>query len=163
KHWRSGKMDFASPQDITKESFAAKFAVLPKGTAGTLTWKRDLEIILEQVVKIDSAPAATAVLEVAAIGLDPARGALTLAMAPFAARAVGEEFLAKCTGTAALDQLTKIANGEVKFEHQGIGMRAAALRFQGLRGTSGDRALLEHNLAAAEMPIRLACADALRI
>src|SRR5262249_59212341 len=77
--------------------------------------------------------------------------------------AVGENFLVQCTGTVALDQLTKIANGEVKFEHQGIGMRAAALRFQGLRGTSGDRALLEHNLAAAEMPIRLACADALRM
>ena len=28
KHYRSGKMDFASQQDITKESFAARFAVV---------------------------------------------------------------------------------------------------------------------------------------
>src|SRR5439155_2242401 len=83
KVYQTGKIEFGSRRDIGKESIAEKFGLMPKGIVGTITPQRDLEIILEQVVKIDSAAAAEAVLEVAAIGLDKSRFDYKAHMAPF--------------------------------------------------------------------------------
>ena len=164
KLYRTGKLDVSSQEDISRDSIAQKFGVLQKGLVGKITALRDLELILEQVVKLDTPSATEAALEVAAIGLDQGKVIYTTQMLPFAVRATGEKWLAKCTGPTAMDYLGKVARGEVKFDKaNAASMRAAALRVQGTRKESADRALLEKNLGAPEVPVRLACAEALQI
>ena len=163
KLYRSGKLDVSSQEDSTRDSIAQKFGILQKGLVGKITALRDLELILEQVIKLDTPSAAEGALEVAAIGLDQSKVVYTTQMLPFAVRATGEKWLAKCTGPIATDYLGKVARGEVKFDKaNAASMRAASLRMQGARKEGADRALLEKNLGAPEVPVRLACAEALQ-
>ncbi|GDY03496.1 hypothetical protein LBMAG49_28250 [Planctomycetota bacterium] len=162
KSYRAGKIDVRSQQDVGKDSIAGKYGLLPKGVVGSITAQRELAILLELAVKLDSVLGVAAVLEVAAIGLDQSKVPYTIDMAPFLVRAIGEQWLNKCTGSVAIDYLGKAGRGELKWDKTiAASMRAAALRFQGTRKLAADRALLERNLSAPELPIRIACAEAL--
>ncbi len=162
KAYRAGKVDFGSRDDVGKGSIAEKFGVMPKGLLGAITPKRELEVLLEQAVALESTAAAELVLTVAAIGLDHGSVKYKPEMVPFAVRATGEAWLAKFQSPAALEFIAKVARGEQKIDKTyGAGQRAAAIRLLGTRKDDSARTLCEQQLRAAELPLRLAAAEAL--
>lgn len=162
KAYRAGKVDFASLKDIGKGSIADKFGVMPKGVLGAITPKRELELMLEQAVKLETAAAAEVVLTVAAIGLDHGSVKYKPEMVPYAVRATGEQWLAKFTQPAALEYIAKVARGEEKADKTyGAGIRAAAIRLLGTRRDDSARVLCEQQLRSSELPLRLAAAESL--
>lgn len=162
KVYRSGKIAFDDLKDIGKGGIADKFGVLPKGLVGAMTYKRELEVMLDQAVALQTAEAADAVLTIAAVGLDHGTVKYKLEMAPFSVRAVGERALAKFSAAAAIERIAKTARGETKPDKTlGAGVRAAAVRALGARKEDANRTLCEGLLAASELPLRLAAAEAL--
>lgn len=160
KAYRAGKIDYLSPKSILKESIADRYGVLPKGMVGNLDSRRELQILLDGVTRLDSADAIAAVLQVAAVGLD--KGKYTREMAPFIVRDLGEKALQQFKSNEAKDQLLKIARGEVKLDRGiEVAVRAAALRGIGLRKDGTFRSALEQQLGANEPPLRLAAAEGL--
>ncbi|MBK8099061.1 MAG: VWA domain-containing protein [Planctomycetes bacterium] len=161
KAWRAGKIDFTKKESISKDSIAGKKGLLPKGMVGDLTYARELELLFEQAVKLESAEAATTLLQFASAGLDEFK--YTRSMAPFAVRGLAETWLMKFTGQAALDEITKAARGELRVgKDLAAVMKAAALRSVGKRKDKALRAVLEQQLGATELTVRLAAAEGLR-
>ena len=160
KAYRAGKIEFTSRKSILKVSIADKYGVLPEGMVGDLPYDRELKILLEAAVKLDSAEALGAVLEVAAVGLD--QGKYTREMAPSQVRELGEKALQKFTSNEAKDELLKTARGELVLDRGlEVALRAAALRGIGMRQDATFRAAVEQQLGAAEQPLRLAAAESL--
>jgi hypothetical protein len=162
KFYRTGKLEFRSKDNISKDSIALKFGLAPKSGLGTPTWAGDLETILEAVARQDDAAAAQALLDVAAIGLD--QGKYTLEMAPSEVRDVGERWLAKLSSTPARDELAKAARGELKAEKA----RATALQVAGVRGIGlckdgSFRGVVEQALADDDELVRVVAAEALAV
>lgn len=156
-----GKQDDGRPVHIdAKDSFAVKFGLAPKTGLGTSTWAGDLEVILEHVAKLDSAEAAEALLEVAAIGID--RGNYEREMGPIEVRSIGEKWLMRLASPAAIEQLAKGARGELKVEKaRAFAVQAAAVRGLGLMREAGAHATIAQQLAAAEVAVRINAAEAL--
>ncbi len=162
KAYRGGKIDFSSRKDLGKGSISDKFGVMPKGLIGAYTAERELEIMLEQAVALQSAAAAEVVLTVAAIGLDHGKVKYTAEMAPFAVRALAERMAQKLEQPEALAQVRKIALGEARTDAAfGAGPRAAAIRLLGAKKDGSAREVCETQLASKETPLRLAAAEAL--
>lgn len=166
KHYRSGKMVLrpkAGWQPVpldAKDSFAIKFGLAPKTGLGTPTWAGDLEIILEQVAKLDSPEAAQALLEVASTGIDAAE--YTREMAPYEVRSAGEKWLRKLVSQPARDEILKGARGELKVEKsRQVAVQVAALRWVGGAQETGGRAVVAQQLAAADPLVRVTAAEAL--
>ena len=56
KAYRSGKIAFNNiKDDVSKGGIAEKYGLIPKGVVGTITARRELELLLEQAVALDSA------------------------------------------------------------------------------------------------------------
>jgi HEAT repeat protein len=160
--YRAGKVDFASKAALRGDIISEKFGVAPKSQVGDFTAERELQSLLEQTAELQTAPAAEAILTVAAIGLDRGKFKYTEAMVPFAVRELGERFAAKLTAAPALDHVRKIASGEEQIDKAfGAGVRAAAIRMLGARKEVAARSLCETQLRAPEQPVRLAAAEAL--
>jgi HEAT repeat protein len=166
KFYRTGKMHLHSNTDwrpVTinaKDSFAVKFGLAPKGGLGDSTWTGDLELLLEQVAKLDSADAAQSILDVAAIGMDDLD--YTREMAPFEVRAIGEKWAKKLLSRAARDEVAKAARGELKVEKaRAIAIQAAGIRCLGLLQEASSRQVLEQQLASPHVIVRVNAAEAL--
>jgi hypothetical protein len=166
KHYRTGKMllhrktEYQPTYLDPKDSFAVKFGLAPKGGLGDMTWLSDLEAILEQVAKLDSPEAAMALLEIAAVGLDPAD--YTREMAPAEVRAAGEKWLQKIVAQPARNEIVKAARGEAKSDKaRAVAMQAAALRTLGLWRETPARATIEQQLGATDALLRTHAAEAL--
>ncbi len=160
KLYRAGKIDFRSPENIGKDSIAARFGLVAKNATGIQTWAGDLETILAAVLKLETAESAQALVEVAAIGFE--QGKLTLEMAPLEVRNAGEQALAKLPTGAPREELAKCARGEIKVEKaRMLAMRLAAIRGMGRLHDAAFRPVLETLLADADENIRAHAADAL--
>lgn len=160
KLYHAGKIDFRSKQNIAKDSLAMKFGIAPKNGLGNPTWSGDLEAILEAVAKLDTAEAAAALVEVAAIGIDA--GKYTPEMAPYEVRATGERWAAKLTSGPAKDELAKAARGELKVEKaRAAAMQAAGVKCLGLIKDVAYRPALEQALTDADEIVRVTAAEAL--
>lgn len=160
KLYRAGKIDFRSPENIGKDSIAARFGLVAKNATGIQTWAGDLETILAAVLKLETAESAQALVEVAAIGFE--QGKLTLEMAPLEVRNAGEQALAKLPTGAPREELAKCARGEIKVEKaRMLAMRLAAVRGMGRLHDAVFRPVLETLLADADENIRAHAADAL--
>jgi len=160
KLYRAGKIDYRSKDNIARDSVALKFGVTPKSGLGHPTWAGDLATILEAIVALESADAALAVLEVAAIGID--QGKYTVAMAPYDVRSAGESWAAKFTSAAAKEAIAKAARGEVKVEKaQMVAMQTAGVRCLGLLKDGSYRQLLEQALGDGDEIVRVSAAEAL--
>ncbi len=161
KAYRSGKVPFHDRRDMFKDSIANRFGVLPKGLVGAMTWQRELDLLLEMAVEVDTPEAADYLLEFAAVGLDEAK--YTREMAPHLVRDTGEKWVARLKGAAAREQVLKAARGETKVDRsRAVAIRAAALRALGVIAEPAFRATLEQELGHAEMHIRLAAAEGLQ-
>jgi HEAT repeat protein len=161
KTYRSGKIDFNDRVDILKHSIANKFGLLPKGMVGALTYRRELEIMLEQAAQLESAEAADVLLEVASTGLD--QGKYTLEMAPHLVRDLGEKWVTRLKSAPARQRLVEAARGETRADRQrAAAIRAAALRALGTIGDPAYRTTLEEQLGNGEFQVRLAAADGLQ-
>ncbi|MBL9076415.1 MAG: HEAT repeat domain-containing protein [Planctomycetes bacterium] len=159
KLWRSGKIAFASKDNIAKDSLAMKYEVVPRSAFTDPTWAKDLELILEAVARIDDADAARALLEVAAIGID--QGKYTPDMAPASVRDAGERWAAKLRTPAAKEELCRVARGEAKVpKAQATAWRAAAARCLGLIGDPTLLSAIEPLLADPEDVVRFNAAEA---
>jgi HEAT repeat protein len=172
KAWRAGKIDFTVKGDITKTSIAAQMGVLPKGLIGTLTCERELDVMLEQAVALDTAEAAESVLEVTAAGLEDfkefvkdAKEAFkeTRKRAPYLVREMGEKWLVRFKSAAARDLLLKAARCEIKADRAHVpALAAAALRALGTMADPVFRAPLEQGLANAQALVRQGAAEGLQ-
>src|SRR5262245_36916451 len=113
KLWRNGKIEFRRKvlrprelpewEPIGKDSVAVKFGLAPKNPVGDITWHSDLTMILDAVAKLDNAEAAQALLEVAAVGIDP--GKYSVEMAAYDVRSLGEARLAGLQSAAAKEEI----------------------------------------------------------
>ena len=160
--YHGGKMDFRSPENISKDSIAAKFGLTGKNGLGTPTWAGDLDTILEAVAKLDTAEAAAALLEVAAIGMDKA--SYTVEMAPYDVRAAGERWIVRLGSSAAKDELAKAARGELKVDKaRAMPMQVAALRALMLLKDGTSRKAMEQALGSPHEMVRIAAAEALAV
>ncbi|HEX5054327.1 MAG TPA: HEAT repeat domain-containing protein [Planctomycetota bacterium] len=160
--YRAGKIDFRDKQPLRKDSIAAKYGIAPKNGLGNPTWSGDLKMILEAVAQLDTPEAAQALLEVAAIGIDHGRVTYKFEMAPYDVRAMGEEFTARLTTTAAKDEVAKAARGELKVDKdRAVAMRAAGVRCLGLLRDKSYRAAIEAALADTDEIVRVNAAEAL--
>lgn len=138
KLYHAGKIAYTSKDNMAKDSLAMKYKVAPRSELTDPTWAGDLRLILEAVAAQNDEEAATALLEVAAIGID--QGKYTPEMAPAAVRSAAEEWIAKLSSVEAKAALGKAARGELKVGRgQKVAFRAAAARSIGL---VGDRLLL---------------------
>jgi len=161
KLYRAGKIDYRSQQNIAKDSLVTKFG-LPKDSLGSPTWAGDLDAILGEVAKLDTAEAADAVLEVAAIGLEQGRAQYKTFMAPFDVRAAAEKVIPKFTSAAAKEAFARATRGETKFDRdKAPAMRAAAVRCLGLLGDGALRPTIENALGDGEEIVRIQAAEAL--
>ncbi|MGB3970060.1 MAG: HEAT repeat domain-containing protein, partial [Planctomycetota bacterium] len=161
KLYRGGKMDLRAP-NISKDSIAMKYGIAPKNGLGTPTWLGDLEAILEAVARLDTPDAAAAIVEVAAVGLDPA-GKYTPDMAPYEVRATGERWAAKLVSGPAKEELAKAARGEIKVEKARMAaMRAAGVKCLGLLKDAAFRPVLEQALGDGDDKVRVNAAEALK-
>jgi hypothetical protein len=160
KLYRQGKIDYRSKTNIAKDSIALKFGLSPRNGIGDPTWAGDLAVVCEAVAKLDTAEAAQAILEVAAIGID--QGKYTVEMAPHEVRLVGETWAAKFTSTAAKDEFAKAARGELKVEKARlVATQAAGARCLGLLQDRAYRAALEIALADSDEIVRVSAAESL--
>ena len=160
KFYRTGKMDFRSPNNIGKDSFAVKFGVTPKIGLTVPTWAGDLDEILQAVVALDDAAAARAVLDVAAVGMD--NGKYEYEMAPHEVRARAETAAAKFRSAAAFAELAKAARGEIKADKgQAIALQTAAVRCLGASKDKSQRVALEVALVDPDAVVRANAAEAL--
>lgn len=173
--WRKGKIDIYNrtvlqkvplvvdwrpPEISSKQSFAVKFGIAPKGGLGTPTWLGDLELIAEALAELDNSAAAQALLEIAAAGLDGKEYARE--SAPHAVRAVGEKYAVKLQSAAARELIVAAARGELRLSKQfAVPMQGAALRCLGAFADEKDRSVIEPMLAHTERMVRFHAAEAL--
>ncbi|GAB4150933.1 MAG: hypothetical protein Fur0037_19620 [Planctomycetota bacterium] len=158
--WEAGRIDVLSQKSILEHSIAARYRALPEGLVGDLTAARELKILLEGAVALESEDAMETVLEVAAAGLVP--GKYTRQMAPYLVREAGEKAAMAFTSNTARNALVGIARGGVKLDRsRELGVRAAAMRVIGLRGEKTLRSVLERQLGVPEPVLRLAAAEGL--
>lgn len=161
KEWRSKKIDMTLKVDITRLSIASKMGLLPKGMIGTLTYQRELDVMLEQAVALDTAEAAEAILEVASAGLDGLK--YDRLQAPHLVREVGEKWIGRLKSAAAKDFVLKAARGEAKVDRTRMAaITAAALRGLGALADPVFRAPLEQALGSTQMQARLGAAEGLQ-
>ena len=155
KLYRAGKIDLLVKDEPAKDRVAKKYGL----GGSTDTWARDLQVILDEVKKLDDAAAAQALLEVAAVGID--QGKYTHEMAPAAVREAGEIAAGNLKTPAAKEEVCRAARGEVKIDKaRAIALRAAAAKVLGLMG---DRTLIgsvEPLLADANDVVRYNAAEA---
>lgn len=160
KHYRTGKIDFRSKNNVGKDAFSVKFGVAPKTGLTVPTWAGDLDEILRAVAALDDAAGARALLDVAAVGID--NGKYEYAMAPHEVRAAAEAAAAKFKGPAALAELAKAARGEIKADKaQAVALQTAAVRCLGAGKDKAQRAPLEAALADPDAVVRASAAEAL--
>ena len=168
--WRNGKIDFVRKvlkrgelpewERIGKDSIAAKFGLAPKNAVGDITWQSDLKMILDAVVKLDDAEAAQALLEVAAVGIDPSK--YTIEMAAYDVRSLGEGALAKLQSAAAKEAVATAARGAAKVDkNKVIGVQAAAVRCLGGMNDKAYRSVVEGALNDTDEIVRVHAAEAL--
>jgi len=165
-HWlkvyRTGKINFTSKAYLGKKSIALKFGLISPGEAADMTREKELANLLEMAAKLNTREAAHVMLAVAAIGLDRGRIDYEFEMAPSAVRKCADKWLVKLSSDEAREHLAGVARGEIKADKTyGSGMRAAALRYHGLSGKPTACSLLEQQLGAPELPVRLAAVEAL--
>ena len=162
--YRSGKVDFESQQQLRGDVISEKFGLAPKGEAEAFTAARELELLLRLTAALQTAEAAEAILTVAAVGLDHGKVKYTEAMAPSRVRALGERYAAKLTEALAVERMRKLAAGdEAPDKAFGSGSRAAAIRALAARKDVSAKKLCEQQLRAAELPLRIAAAEALAL
>lgn len=162
KLYRSGKIKIMSREFLGKRSLAVKFSLATPGEAADMTRKDELTFLLEKAAAHNDSDAARVMLPFAAIGLDRGRIEYTFEMAPFSVRKIAEKELMKLSSEEAREYLTKVARGEIKTDKAyGSGMRAAALRYQGLNPDSNSAELLAEQLEDPELAVRLAAVEAL--
>ena len=157
KDYRRGRLDLTDKADRGKKSVARKMKALPMGFVGTLTTRREIEVLAEAASKLDTAVAAERLLAVASVGLDDLR--YKPKMAPHIVRSVGEGALSELQSQAAHDVVLQQASA--KTTKATLHLQAAALRALGNFGP-GNRAVLEAQLVSSEMRIRLAATEGLR-
>lgn len=159
KLYRSEEIEFLSKNNITKDSVAMKYG-LAKNGLGNATWEGDLTTILEATVKLETAEAAHAALEIAAVGIDSFK--YTAKMAPYAVRNLGETWTVKFTSQAAKDAIAMAARGELKTDKaRKVAMQAAGVRCLGLMKDPAYRTVLEQALGAGDEFVRVSAAEAL--
>ena len=170
KLWHNGKIEFRrrseKPGDlpqwapIGKDSVAARFGLAPKNAVGDITWHSDLKLILEAVAKLDNAEAAQALLEVAAVGIDP--GKYSVEMAAYDVRDLGETALAGLQSAAAKEEIATAARGSAKVDKNKVtGVQAAAVRCLGRMNDKSYRSVLEGALGDNDEIVRVHAAEAL--
>jgi HEAT repeat protein len=170
KLWRGEKIEFRKKSEkpgdlpkwasIGKDSVAARFGLAPKNALGDMTWYRDLELILDAVAKLDNAEAAQALLEVAAVGIDP--GKYTIEMAAYDVRSLGETKLAGLQSAAAKEEIANAARGSAKVDkHMITGVQAAAVRCLGRMNDKSYRSVVEGALSDNDDIVRVHAAEAL--
>ncbi|HEU4417325.1 MAG TPA: HEAT repeat domain-containing protein [Planctomycetota bacterium] len=170
KLWGTGKIEFRRERDdprklhewehIGKDSIAVRFGIAPKNAVGDITWKKDLEMILDAVVKLDNAAAAQALLEVAAVGMDPSK--YTIEMAAYEVRSLGEERLKQLQSAAAKEEIASAARGSAKVDkNKVLGVQAAAVRCLGSMNDKSYRSVIEGALNDTDEIVRVHAAEAL--
>ncbi len=162
--YRSGKVDFQSPEQLRGDVISEKFGLAPKNEGEPFTAARELDLLLRLTAALQTPAAAEAIVTVAAVGLDHGKVKYTEAMAPSRVRALGERYAQKITDAAALEHVRKLAAGDEAADKAfGSGIRAAAIRALASRKDVSARKLCEAQLRAAELPVRLAAAEALAL
>ncbi len=161
KLYFAGKISILSKENIASKSLAMKFDLVPKSGLGNPTWEGDLHAILEAVAKQDDAEAATALLEVAAVGLTASK--LDADAAPHHVRAAGEKWAARLTSAAAKEELAKAARGESKGDKAAVaGLQIAGVRCLARLGDKAMRATIEQQLNDGDELVRVNAAEALQ-
>ncbi|MEC7583794.1 MAG: HEAT repeat domain-containing protein [Planctomycetota bacterium] len=162
KLYRNGKIKIMNREFLGKRSLVVKFDLATPGEAADMTRKDELTFLLEKAAAQNDTDAAKVMLPFAAIGLDQGRIEYTFEMAPFTVRKIAEKELKKLSSEEARDYLTKVARGDIKTDKAfGSGMRAAALRYQGMNPDPNSAKLLAEQLEDEDLPVRLAAIEAL--
>ncbi|MBL8723122.1 MAG: VWA domain-containing protein [Planctomycetes bacterium] len=166
KHYRTGKMHLRPKTGWqvekidAKDSYAVKFGLAPKEGLGNPTWAGDLEVILEQVAKLDSPAAALDLLEIASTGIDA--NEYTREMAPHEVRAAGEKWLDRIIAQNSRDEIAKAARGDVKTEKgRLVALQVAGMRWLGRLREPAARTILPQQLVATDALLRVAAAESL--
>ncbi len=166
KHYRTGKMHLRPKTGWqvekidAKDSYAVKFGMAPKDGLGNPTWAGDLEVILEQVAKLDSPAAALDLLEIASTGIDA--NEYTREMAPHEVRAAGEKWLDRIIAQNSRDEIAKAARGDVKAEKgRMVALQVAGMRWLGRVREPAARTILPQQLVATDALLRVAAAESL--
>lgn len=160
KLYRAGKIDYRSKANISKDSIAIKFGVAPRSGLVDPTWAGDLATIVEAVARLETADAARALLEVAAVGID--QGKYSYEMAPHDVRQLAESWAAKCTSAAVKDEFAKAARGELKADKAlRVAIQTAGVRCLGATKDRGYREAIEQALGAQDEIVRANSAELL--
>lgn len=142
------------------QAISLKFDLVGKGAVADPTWAGDLEAVLAAVARLDSAAAARALLDIAAIGLD--QGKYTVLMAPHEVRAAGERALLRLPSGAAREEIAKAARAELKVDKERLkAVQAAALRILGQLKDGSQRATIQQCLGDGDPIVRIHAAQAL--
>jgi len=153
-------IDWRPPMITSKQSLAVKYGVAPKGGLGDATWLGDIELIAEALAKADTAAAARALIELAAVGLD--KREYEREMAPHLVRGVGEKWAAKLQSDEARAVVVAAASGELKTSKaQAIAIQGAGLRCLGAFADPQFRTTIEPRLGHIDVMIRFHAAEAL--
>jgi len=160
KLYRAGKINYRSKDNISKDSIAIKYGIAPKSGLATPSWAGDLAALLEATCLLDTADAARALLDVAAVGLD--QGKYEYEMAPYDVRQLAETWAAKCTSAVMKEVFAKAARGELKTEKaQVAALQAAGVRCLGTTKDKSYRPVLEQVLADNDEIVRVSAAEVL--
>ncbi|MGE0143308.1 MAG: VWA domain-containing protein [Planctomycetota bacterium] len=156
--WQKGQIDMTKPR-ITKAAMGVKLGVVDPDKVGDTTHKKELAAICDAIAAADSVAAVEVLLEVAAVGLDPAQK-WTLEQRADAVRAVGELAVDRLRGAESTKSLVAIAQEVAK--GKAVVRRAAALRALGRRKAEIAVAPIETALRDAEVLVRRSAAEAAR-
>jgi Mg-chelatase subunit ChlD/HEAT repeat protein len=152
-------VDWRKPLITSKESLAVKYGLAPKGGLADPTWLGDLEVIAAAVAAENTAAAAEALLELAAVGFDDET--YVRERAPDVVRGVGAIWAAKLSSAEARAFVTTAARGGLTGAGDLVAMQGAALRCLAAFGDPLSRAAIEPMLAHAETLVRFHAAEAL--
>ena len=152
----------ASGRKPGERSLIERAGLLPRDYFGReVSYLKEIELLCGLAGEEETAEAARAILEVAAVGLDT-RVIYTELMAPVAVRGVGEKHLEGFTDTEALAYLVEAANGKPGGSRRfAQGMQAAALRALGATKTIRYSVTISTQLSSVHPKVRLAAATGL--
>lgn len=153
---QKGELDLTKDR-ITKSAIGVRAGVVSPDSVGTMTHQKELAAICRAVAKVDGGEAATALLEVAAVGLDPAQR-LVVEHRPDAVRRIGEEQLDGLKSPEAQAAIEAAATDDSKGAHA-LARRAAALRALGRRREERFVPAFEAGLGHKEIVVRLGAAE----
>ncbi len=160
---RAGRQQRGPDNKRPKErSLIYRAGLLPRDYVDQdIGYLQEIDLLCKLAREEESAAAARAILEVAAVGLD-SRTIYTELMAPVTVRGVGEKHLAALSGADVLGYLVAAADGKPGGNRRfAQGMQAAALRALGATKTIRFSVTISTQLSSVHPTVRLAAATGL--